>query len=106
VHNNLIQIYQNPLRNTCYEYAEGTGIEKIGKSKFYVFPNPTSGKIFIEGLNETQNLNMCIYNVLGKLIYRQNIMTKEIQLHLEKGVYILAFEGKYNFNYKQIITIN
>jgi hypothetical protein len=106
VHENSNQIYQNPLRNTCYEHAEGTGIEEIGKSKFYLFPNPTLGKIFIEGINETQNLNMCVYNVLGTLIYRRNIMTKEIQLNLEKGVYILAFEGKNNFNYKQIITIN
>lgn len=106
VHENSIQIYQNPMRNTCYEPAEGTGIEEISKSKFYVFPNPTFGKIFIEGLNETQNLNMCVYNILGTLIYRQNIMTKDIQLNLQKGIYILAFEGKGNFHYKQIITIN
>lgn len=106
VHENSNQIYQNPLRNTCFEYAEGTGIKKIAKSEFYVFPNPCFGKIFIEGLNETQNLNMCVYNTLGKLIYRQNVMTKEIQLNLQKGIYILAFESKDNFNYKQIITIN
>ena len=106
VHDNSNQIYQNPQRNTCYEQEEGTGIEETGKSKFYVYPNPTFGKIFIEGLTETQNLNMCVYNVLGTLIYRQNIMTKEIQLNLQKGIYIFAFEGKDNFHYKQIITIN
>ncbi len=106
VHENSNQIYQNPQRNTCYELDNKTEIKEISKSEFHIFPNPTSGKIYLDGLSETPNLNMSVYSVLGTLIYRQNIMTKEIDLNLEKGIYILSFQGKDNFHYKQTITIH
>jgi hypothetical protein len=105
VHENSIQIYQNLDWNTCYESKEVAGIECINKLKVYAYPNPTSGKISLEGLNESQNINMSVYNILGTQIYKRNVTTKDIQLNLGKGIYILSFEEKDNFIYKQIITI-
>ena len=59
-----------------------------------------------EGTERIKKLNMIIYNVVGTPIYRQNIITNEIQLNLQKGIYILILKEKENFRHKQIIMIN
>jgi len=105
VHENSIQIYQNPQRNTCYEFDNGTGIKDISKTKIYVYPNPTLGKISFEGINEIQKADLYVYNMLGTLIYKQHLTTKDIQLNLEKGMYILSLVDKDDIKLKQTITI-
>lgn len=105
VHENSIQIYQNPQRNTCYEFDNGTGIKEIRKAKIYVYPNPTLGKISFEGINEIQKTDLYVYNMLGTLIYKQRLKTKDIQLNLEKGIYILSLVSKDEIKLKQTITI-
>lgn len=106
VYQQSTQIYQNPQRNTCYEFDSETGLKDVDKLNIQVYPNPTSGKIILEGTEGIQNLNMTVYNVVGTLISRQNIITNEVQLNLQKGIYILTLKVKDNFIHKQIITIN
>ncbi len=100
------QIYQNPLRNTCYESDNETGLKEFNKSNIQIYPNPTSGKIIIKGTEEVQNLKINVYNILGSLVFSQNINSNETLLNLEKGIYILTLKNKDSFIFKQIITVN
>jgi hypothetical protein len=105
VQQNSTQIYQNPLKNTCYIHDNETGVKEISKSKISVYPNPTLGKISFEGIGEIPEADLCVYNMLGTLIYKQHLTTKDIQLNLEKGMYILTLVTKDDIKFKQTITI-
>jgi hypothetical protein len=55
----------------------------------YLYPNPTSGVIKIDGLISSDNLKM--YDMQGKLIEINQSNTNEINLsNIETGVYFLS----------------
>ena len=64
------------------------GIGEVLGTQFRVYPNPSNGKITVEG-----NGHLSVRNVLG-----QEILTKEIEnsinLELSKGIYFLKMSGK------------
>ena len=64
------------------------GVGEVWGIQFRVYPNPSNGKITVEG-----NGHLSVKNVLG-----QEIMTKKIEglinLELSKGIYFLKMNGK------------
>lgn len=67
----------------------------IVSNKVEIAPNPTSGmvKVFTE-----QNVNVMVYDLTGKTVYKQNAVSNNTQMnlsHLAKGVYIVTLtDGK------------
>jgi uncharacterized delta-60 repeat protein len=88
--------------------SSAVGIEnEISHLKWCLFPNPTSGRIRIQGNEEIQKVS--IRNVTGKLIVSQNsIQAKEISLNLTglvPGTY-MVFISCENSNVTKKLIIN
>jgi hypothetical protein len=65
----------------------GIGEDKIN-STVKVFPNPAENVLYIEGLNN--NALGIIYDISGKLLLKQKIVNKAIDIMtLEKGMYFI-----------------
>ena len=106
VHKNTDAIYLNTKRNTCYIKNENVGFELFKNPKIRIYPNPTSGEFIIDGIEITQGIELSIYNTSGLLIQKQNLLTKNIKLNLEKGFYILILKMNNEIIFKQKILID
>jgi hypothetical protein len=74
---------------TSNPYNSYLGVEMIELENVYLYPNPTSGVIKIDGLISSDNLKM--YDMQGKLIEINQSNTNEINLsNIETGVYFLS----------------
>jgi hypothetical protein len=65
-----------------------TGVSSIDKEGINLFPNPTTGKLFIEGV---EGANIKVYNIAGKVVASySDFSDKSIDLSgLENGVYFI-----------------
>ena len=65
------------------------------EEQFSIFPNPTDGKVSIEGLTETENAQ--VYDLSGKLVLSQqqieNLSIIDLS-GLESGLYFIHIKGK------------
>jgi len=68
-----------------------TGIEVEENSGFSIYPNPSSGSLTLEKTWQENNVNLCIYNLLGELVYNEKLLfqgeSHSINLQLPPGVY-------------------
>ncbi len=85
------------------------GIEAIrAKQPLEIFPNPASGKLYMEGL--PVNKRICIYDITGRLIetYERTGITGEIDLgNFNPGTYLLEItdpDGHYNRSVRKIVV--
>ena len=62
---------------------------------FNIYPNPTNGFINIDlGKNNLNNANLEIVDLLGKIIYKQQVTTKTVAINLtnySSGIYLIKF---------------
>lgn len=66
-----------------------------------IFPNPTSNTVIVEIPNEltSQNLEISIFSIDGKMVYQQSVKNTSSQLEvslseLKRGIYILELKGE------------
>ena len=63
-------------------------------SKIKMYPNPTTGKLFLDNF-PNEKVIISIFDVSGKKLYNKTIFDKEIDIsNLENGVYQIKIEGK------------
>ncbi len=76
---------------SCNPYASTEIDEKNLSSSFYVYPNPTSDKIYLFGMNPKNKNEISIKNILGQEIQKSNLRPDgEINLsEFQNGVYFL-----------------
>ncbi|MDO5980438.1 T9SS type A sorting domain-containing protein [Flavivirga spongiicola] len=69
------------------------GLDSFNKINVELYPNPTSERIKISGLKNTENYN--IYNILGLKVKEGNISNKqEINIqNLKRGLYFIQLES-------------
>lgn len=88
--------------NGCYAASSfylvtSTELE-IQNKKYNVYPNPTNGEFWIENLGQNEWLTIRIYDVKGEVLYysrlSKNLNTKQINLELNPGLYILQIQDK------------
>lgn len=76
--------------------------DKDAYSSIKIFPNPSNGKITIDGLTEVDNNHLRIYNLQGQLVFNQKIDHSTVDLsHLAAGLYLLRIDNlrqSYNGN--------
>jgi len=85
-----------------------TGINDIEANAINIFPTLVDETLFIEGIRDTEDLVITIYNVLGEVIMLKQInnIREEIQLDLKSlpsAVYIIRFENDSNMITKKFI---
>ena len=74
-------------------FAESnTGIEELGISSFFVFPNPVSNTLYIQGVNENAALE--VYNLTGKSVIKDKGTELDVT-SLNQGTYILRINNQY-----------
>ena len=87
----------NPINNQFCNMlsAPTTGIGEQALPKIVVYPNPTTGKLYIENLPEEEVL-VKILDINGKTIYKTTkLKRKTIDIFsLANGVYQIKLEGK------------
>jgi hypothetical protein len=75
------------------------------KGKFQIFPNPTTGQL---NLNTEQEVSVSIIDVLGKVVFSKDKVTKESGIDLSsltKGIYLAKINGD-NINFTEKIILN
>jgi surface protein len=77
------------------------GVDDLKQLDISIYPNPTSDIVYIEG-NYT-NLNVVIYDILGKQLMKQSTTNSIDISQLEKGVYILLLSDGTKLTTKRII---
>jgi len=90
----------NNKKLICYSpFSKNITIEINFLDKFGIYPNPSEdGKIYLEALDETENVKIQIYDLKGFLYYETNIdkIDKKIKLDLSSfppNNYILKLNG-------------
>jgi hypothetical protein len=74
-------------------FAESnTGIEELGISSFFVFPNPVSNILYIQGVDENAALE--VFNLTGKSVIKEKGTELDVT-SLNQGTYILRINNQY-----------
>lgn len=91
-----------------YQYSDIEVVQHEKDELFTVYPNPSNGSFHVKlKHSQTQNLQLSIYNVAGKLVFMDNLnsgsenMDYHYERDLEDGIYYIRIEGAGKlFNYK------
>ena len=75
-----------PENWTAAIYYDNT--DEIAENGFAVYPNPSYGKITVEG-----NGNLIIHNIFGQIVLTKEIVGKET-INLDNGFYLITINGK------------
>jgi hypothetical protein len=74
-------------------FAESaTDIEELGISSIFVFPNPVSNTLYIQGVDENAALE--VYNLTGKSVIKEKGTELDVT-SLNQGTYILRINNQY-----------
>ncbi|WP_026776090.1 family 16 glycosylhydrolase [Polaribacter sp. Hel_I_88] len=103
---NQLDSNQNGVGDACGGNALSTDIFNQ-ESKILIYPNPTKGKITINLKEESNSLNLEIFDIRGKRIKKQ-VLEKEISeitmpFGVVKGIYILKFSNNSKILYRKIL---
>ena len=81
---------RNPLENGSLSISD------FNNSEFKVYPNPSNGILTINPLNPSEEREVKIVNLLGKVVANYSVREKqELNLsHLTKGIYFLHIENE------------
>lgn len=74
--------------------VESVGIGTTEFDNLKVYPNPTSGKVFVDGIPAASNLY--VFDITGNLILSKEVNEKSLELNLdfvEKGLYIIEVKN-------------
>ncbi len=99
--------------NSCANSAQKTvsvslctGIEEVEQAGFVIYPNPTSG-IFTIGLSSAmENVNLEVFDAIGKLVVQKTDVTSGTAVSLEsfaKGIYTVRISHESSYNVIRVI---
>ena len=86
--------------------GNSVSVNEYKSNDFLIYPNPSSGNIFLNFFNnENNSINIKVFNLSGQLIENrffsgESNTTYEIDLDLSKGIYIIKVN---NFTEKIVI---
>lgn len=87
--------------------VDWTGIAKVDPGdEFFIYPNPTSGRVFIEPRSQSGPGRLIITDILGKTIFIQEynaFRPLEIDIQAPSGLYFLEFISDKGIVSKRII---
>jgi hypothetical protein len=98
----VVEIYKDP--DCVNPGITGNGSKNIS---FSVFPNPSSGNIYINISNDSRNCLLSnVYNMQGQMVFTKALLNndRELNLQLPAGVYVLRVVAEDRV-YSELITI-
>ncbi len=75
-----------------YTWTTTMGLESMNGYPINVYPNPTSGLLYLEGLVDHEVAEIAIYDMTGKKVKRQGAPEGNVTIdinELNKGIYLL-----------------
>ena len=63
------------------------------KDEVSIYPNPSSGRIFIK--SEKKIMNLELYDIYGKFISKYNVTNNQFDLDLPNGLYYINLENNF-----------
>jgi len=101
---------QFAFSDTSYFCVNSVAVTEIIKNYVLLYPNPTSGKLWIKNIftNENRIIFVNLFNGLGKLVMQTTFDNNNpIDLsHLKEGIYVLNFQNNDKHYSKKIIIQN
>ena len=78
--------------------VENLSIDEFDKSEFKLYPNPVTNNELYIGINTSEDVNIDIYDVLGKKVksYNEKVLSNIVKLEsldLNSGVYIIKIKN-------------
>lgn len=73
-----------------------TDIKNVKLIRFRIYPNPTTGKVTVAGIDKSEKLNISVYNEIGLLLITQELYSKLSQIDLSAyspGIYYLRINS-------------
>jgi len=108
--NNYYRLYFVDINGAKHQAANTMVTNNFNKPGFSVFPNPSNGLITINLRNFYSEVNVTVYDVVGKIIFSKSINpeinpTTEVDLsNYSKGIYIIEVsDGETNLKDKLIL---
>lgn len=99
---NTFTVTSLPNQIIAYNNASLSTIENTKTSKIIVYPNPTSDRFFVQGLNSG---NIQVYDLNGRIVINEKYNEKGINISaLSKGVYVVKITDK-NINFSEKLII-
>ncbi len=99
---NTFTVTSLPNQIIAYNNASLSIIESTKTSKLIVYPNPTSDRFFVQGLNSG---NIQVYDLNGRIVINEKYSEKGINVSaLSKGVYVVKITDK-NINFSEKLII-
>lgn len=99
---NTFTVTSLPNQIIAYNNASLSTIESTKTSKIIVYPNPTSDRFFVQGLNSG---NIQVYDLNGRIVINEKYNEKGINVSaLSKGVYVVKITDK-NINFSEKLII-
>ena len=90
----VVSKFTEEFFHELYFLDTSVSTEDIKDQKLIVYPNPTSDRIFVEGLKYDQFESGEIYNVQGQLMSKVSTKEKSIDIsYLKSGLYKLVLKG-------------
>jgi len=95
--NYAVVIEENGCVDTtnCVYFSTSVGIDEADNAKVVIYPNPTSGMLYVN-LNNEQFDNVQILSLDGSILNSVSVKGKaqfEIDMNFNKGIYVLVFNG-------------
>jgi len=85
-----------PSFGDAYDWVEEVGVEeKYGNRQLNIYPNPSTGTVYIQEQfsGQLSNASIQVFDLSGRTVYHQADYSSALDLHnLNKGVYILRVD--------------
>ena len=107
--NGVEDVLNNVSANQTLNVIEGSSlsVDQFGVTDVNIFPNPTKGVVSVSNLKE--DLDVIIYDVLGKQLEAKSITTINNRMDISKfpkGIYLFAFKSKSGFKTTKKVILN
>lgn len=71
-----------------------TSAENVTLPKIRLYPNPTSGRIFVENFENIERGEVTVYGLNGQQVHRQNLENNINISQLNRGIYLVKISSK------------
>lgn len=80
-------------------------LDDLSFENLMIYPNPSTGNFYVDFGEADMNNHVNVYNMLGEMIYNENVQTDLVNIHLNvnPGMYIVEITNGHKIARKQII---